>query len=58
MRRLPALVAALLLPAAQPVLLGTALSNASRFDGYGASDYLWQQFLRAGDRWRMSDWQC
>jgi len=29
MRRLPALVAALLLPAAQPVLLGTALSTAS-----------------------------
>jgi len=29
MRRLPALVAALLLPAAQPVLLGTALSSAS-----------------------------
>jgi len=29
MRRLPALVAALLLPAAQPLLLGTALSTAS-----------------------------
>jgi len=29
MRRLPALVSALLLPAAQPVLLGTALSTAS-----------------------------
>jgi len=29
MRRLPALVAALLLPAAQPLLLGTALSTVS-----------------------------
>jgi len=29
MRRLPALVAALLLPVAQPVLWGTALSTAS-----------------------------